>query len=120
MNPERLKDYLHQMRSSAVKACDFVADMPYETFVSDERTQMAVGMTLVLIGDAAARIMQHYPDFPIDHPDIPWSRIKGMRNVVVHDYYELEMPVVFDTVQTALPDLISRLDTLRHWRPQGE
>ncbi|HEX5933077.1 MAG TPA: hypothetical protein VFY63_02820 [Pseudorhizobium sp.] len=39
---------------------------------------------------------------------------------MVHDYYELEMPVVFDTVRSALPDLVSRLDALRHWRPQGE
>jgi uncharacterized protein with HEPN domain len=40
--------------------------------------------------------------------------------VVVHDYYELELPVVFETVRVALPDLIFQLDSLHNWRAQGE
>ena len=120
MRPDRLKDYLAQMQDAAVKACGFLSDVPYETFAADERTQLAVGMTLIQIGEAAARILQHYPDFAVEHAEIPWDRMKGMRNVVVHDYYKLDLPVVFDTVQKALPDLISQLDALRHWRPQGE
>ncbi len=120
MTVDRLADYIAQMKEAALKASNFLSGMSYDAFAADERTQMAVGMTLVLIGDAAARIMQHYPDFPVEHPEIPWNKIKGMRNVVVHDYYKLDLPVVFDTVQTAIPDLLDRLHTLRHWRPQGE
>ena len=120
MSSDRLKEYLEQMRASAEKACGFVGDMSYDAFRADDRTQMAVGMAFVLVADAAARIMTHYPDFPVDHPDVPWSKIKGMCNVVVHDYYELELPVVFETVRTALPDLIFLLDSLHNWRAQGE
>ncbi|CCF20206.1 conserved protein of unknown function [Pseudorhizobium banfieldiae] len=120
MTADRLAGYIAQMNEAALKASDFLSGMGYDAFAADERTQMAVGMTLVLIGDAAARIMQHYPDFPVEHPEIPWNKIKGMRNVVVHDYYELDLPVVFETVQKALPDLVIQLDALRHWRPQGE
>nr|CAD6409617.1 hypothetical protein REQ54_00608 [Rhizobium sp. Q54] len=120
MTANRLTDYIAQMREAAVKANGFVSDMLYDEFIADERTQMAVGMTLVLVGDAAARIMQHYPDFAVEHPEIPWNKIKGMRNVVVHAYYKLDLPVVFETVRKALPDLVLQLNALHHWRPQGE
>jgi uncharacterized protein with HEPN domain len=120
MSPDRLKSYLDQMRNAARDACEFVGGMDREVFLSDNRTQMAVGMALVLIGEGASRIMTNYPDFPVDHPEIPWSKIRGMRNFVVHDYYELELPIVWDTVKTSLPILISQLDGLHNWRAQGE
>ncbi len=120
MSDNRLIEWLGQMKEAALKASAFLSDMSYDAFASDERTQMAVAMTLVLIGDAATRIMQHHPEFPLEHPEIPWNRIKGMRNVVAHDYSGLDLPVVFDTVRKALPDLVLHLDALRHWGPQGE
>jgi uncharacterized protein with HEPN domain len=120
MSGNRLGDYLDRMVADARKACGFLDGMGVDDFLKDERTQMAVNMALALIGESTVRIMTHYPDFPVDHPDIPWSKIRGMRNLVVHDYYELELPVVFDTVKTSLPDLIASLDALRHWRAQGE
>ncbi|WP_105384255.1 HepT-like ribonuclease domain-containing protein [Neorhizobium alkalisoli] len=120
MSADRLREYLDQMRSAAFRACEFIGDMEQETFLSDIRTQMAVAMALVLIGESAARIMTHHPDFPVEHPEIPWSKMRGMRNFVVHDYYELELPVVWDTVRTSLPALISNLNTLSNWRAQGE
>jgi uncharacterized protein with HEPN domain len=120
MTADRLREYLDRMHEAAEKACAFLADMSEDQFLADERTQMAVGMALVLIGEAAERIMTHYPDFPVDHPGIPWSKIRGMRNLVAYDYYEVELPVIWETVRKSLPDLIYDLDNLRHWRAQGE
>lgn len=120
MSNERLEAYLEQMHTAALQACAFVEGMTLNDFLADTRTQMAVGMAMVLIGESVARIMTRYPDFPSEHPEIPWAKMKGMRNFVVHDYYELELPVVFTTVQTSLPDLISHLDNLRKWHAEGE
>ena len=120
MMVDRLPEYLGQMRTAATQACDFVATMEREEFLSDIRTQMAVNMTLVLTGEAASRIMTHYPDFTVDHPEIPWSQIRGMRNFVAHDYYELELSIVWDTAKIHLPVLLDDLEVLRHWRAQGE
>lgn len=120
MSVDRLREYLDQMRSNAAQAVALVADMDRDDFLSDVRTQLAVTMTLVLIGEAASRIAARHPEFPVDHPGIPWSQIRGMRNLVVHDYNQLEIPVVFDTVKLSLPALISQLDSLRNWRAQGE
>ena len=43
-----------------------------------------------------------------------------MRNMVSHEYYELELPLVLETVKTSLPQLLSALDAIQHWRAQGE
>lgn len=120
MSAARLTEYLDQMRSAADRAREFVSGMSRDDFIADTRTQMAVGMALVLIGEAAARIVAQHPDFPVDHPEIPWSKIRGMRNLVVHDYYEVELPVIWETVKVSLPALISELDALRNWHAQGE
>ena len=120
MMVDRLREYLDQMRTAARQACDFVTGVEREEFLSDIRTQMAVNMALVLIGEAASRIMTRYPDFTVDHPEIPWSQIRGMRNFVAHDYYELELPIVWETAKVHLPVLLGNLETLRHRYPQGE
>ncbi|AXV15978.1 hypothetical protein CYG48_09885 [Neorhizobium sp. SOG26] len=120
MKLDRLKEDLDQMRAAAMEAREFVGEMTIEQFLGDRRTQMAVAMSLVLIGEGASRIVARNPDFPVEHPDIPWTKMRGMRNLAVHDYYQLELPIVFDTVRIALPDLLQKLDALHHWRPQGE
>jgi uncharacterized protein with HEPN domain len=120
MSAARLIEYLSQMRSAAQQACEFVADMDQEGFMRDAKTQMAVAMALVLVGESASRIMTRHPEFSVDHPEIPWARIRGMRNMVAHEYYELELPLVLETVRTSLPQLLSALDALQHWRAQGE
>jgi uncharacterized protein with HEPN domain len=120
MTAHRLGEYLERMHEAGEKACAFLMDMSEERFLADERTQMAVGMALVLIGESASRIMTDHPNFPVEHPEIPWSKIRGMRNLVVHDYYEVELPVVWQTVKSSLPSLISDLDSLRNWHAQGE
>lgn len=120
MSAHALKDYLDQMRSAALQACCFVEGLTADAFLADIRTQMAVSMALVLIGENAQRIFIHHPDFPADHPQIPWSKIRGMRNFVVHDYYLLELPILFETVRVSLPELVSQLDTIINWHAQGE
>ncbi|TNM62857.1 HepT-like ribonuclease domain-containing protein [Aliirhizobium smilacinae] len=120
MTSDRLAAYLDQMHAAALQARAFADGMTLEQFVADTRTQMAVGMALVLIGESATRIMAGYPDFPNEHPEIPWVKMKGMRNFVVHDYYELELPVVLTTVQTSIPDLLFHLESLRNLHSQGE
>jgi uncharacterized protein with HEPN domain len=120
MSEERLRGYLDQMRTAAETACGFLSNMEQDAFVADIRTQMAVAMALVLIGENAARIAARDPNFLVEHPEIPWSKMRGMRNVAVHDYADLELSVIFNTVKTSLPELLTQLDLLRNWRAQGE
>jgi uncharacterized protein with HEPN domain len=113
MSLSRLGDYLDQIWTAANDARHFVDGMSKEDFLADKRTQQAVVMSLVIIGEAAARIMDKHSEFITDHPEIPWRGMRGMRNRVAHGYFDVNLDVVWDTTQTALPDLLSRLEPLR-------
>jgi uncharacterized protein with HEPN domain len=113
MSLSRLGDYLDQMLTAANDARRFVDGMSKEDFLADKRTQQAVVMSLVIIGEAAARIMDKHIEFIADHPEIPWRGMRGMRNRVAHGYFDVNLDVVWDTTQTALPDLLLPLERLR-------
>ena len=106
MSLSRLGDYLDQMLTAASDARRFVDGMSKEDFLADKRTQQAVIMSLVIIGEAAARIMDKHSEFIAGNPEIPWRGMRGMRNRVAHGYFDVNLDVVWDTAQTALPDLL--------------
>lgn len=112
MTENRLADYLGHMRQAAADACDFVEGISRSEFLADRRTQQAVVMNLVIIGEAASRIMDQYPQFAANQPEVPWRGMRGMRNRIAHGYFEIDFDVVWDTVQGALPDLLSQLNRL--------
>ena len=113
MSLSRLGDYLDQMLTAANDARRFIDGMSKEDFLADKRTQQAVVMSLVIIGEAAARIMEKHSQFVADNSEIPWRGMRGMRNRVAHGYFDVNLDVVWDTTQTALPDLLLRLERLR-------
>lgn len=53
--------------------------------------------------------MDLYPDFIESHPEIPWRSMRGMRNRITHGYFDINLDLVWDTVQTALPALLNHL-----------
>ena len=76
----RLTDYLDHMKQAADDACGFVEGMHKEEFLTDKKTQQAVVMSLIIIGEAATKVMEHYPEFVKRHPNVPWRNMRGMRN----------------------------------------
>ena len=121
MTPEqRLVDNLLDMQEAASEAIGFISGSSLATFERDILTQRAVAMTFVLIAAAASRILDRFPDIASEHPDIAWSKIRGLRNVVVHEYEMPDWRLVWDTVQNDLPALIAQIDELRHPHVQGE
>jgi uncharacterized protein with HEPN domain len=113
MNENRLPDYLGHMLDAARQACSYVEGLSKEGFLADKRTQQAVFLNIVIIGEAAAKLLQNYADFLDQHPDIPWRNMKGMRNRIAHGYFDINLDVVWETVQTALPQLLERLPAVR-------
>lgn len=113
MNQNRLPDYLDHMLEAARQACGYVEGMDKDGFLTDKRTQQAVVLNIVIIGEAATKLLKDYPDFLDQHPDIPWRNMKGMRNRVAHGYVDINLDVVWETVQTALPQLLERLPSIR-------
>lgn len=121
MTPEeRLLDNLIDMEDAATEAIGFLDGVSFETFENDLLRQRAVAMTFVLIAAAAARIQERFPDIASEQPDVAWAQMRGLRNLVVHEYDRLDWRIIWDTVQSDLPKLVRQIDRLRHPHIQGE
>lgn len=113
MSDQRRADYLDHMRQAVADAIGFVEGMTLEGFRQDKRTQQAVVMSLVILGEAATKLMDRHADFCESTPQIPWRNMRGMRNRIAHGYFEIDLDVVWDTVQLALPEVLLKLKGLR-------
>ena len=113
MTLNRLPDYLDHMRQAIADAQTFTEGMAQADFMQDKRTQQAVVMSLIVLGEAATMVMDQFPEFAASHAEIPWRNMRGMRNRIAHGYFDINLEVVWDTVKSALPALKSQLDVLR-------
>jgi len=89
-----------------------VEGLDRNTFAQDKKTQQAVILNLILIGEEATKILKDHEAFALQHAHIPWRAMKGMRNRIAHGYFEINLDVVWETVQTALPALKVQLAAL--------
>ena len=113
MSENRLPDYLDHMFEAAQQACSYTEGLCKKDFLADKRTQQAVILNLVIIGEAATKLLKDYGKFLDQHPNVPWRSMKGMRNRIAHGYFDINLDVVWDTVQTALPQLLEQLPAIR-------
>jgi uncharacterized protein with HEPN domain len=89
-----------------IEACGkirrYVAGMSYEAFVADELRQDAVIRNIEIIGEAAKNL----PDEVVAQaPGVEWRKVRGMRDVLAHGYFDLDTKVVWSTATTKLDDL---------------
>lgn len=113
MTVNRLADYLEHMRQAESDACGFVEGLSKAEFLADKRTQQAVVMSLIIIGEASTKIMDNYPAFIEKHANVPWRNMRGMRNRIAHGYFEINFEVVWETVCSALPELLIQVALVR-------
>ncbi len=112
MSENRLEDYLEHMHGAARDACSFVEGMDIEAFLEDKRTQQAVIMSLVIIGEAATKVMDRYAAFAQSHPEVPWQSVRGMRNRMTHGYFDISLDIVWYTVQHDPPAFRDQIQAL--------
>lgn len=113
MNQNRLPDYLDHMQQAASDACSFVEGLGRADFLEDKRTQQAVIMSLIILGEAATKVTDGYAEFTQAHAQVLWRSMRGMRNRIAHGYFDINLDVVWETVQTALPELLKKLPAVR-------
>ncbi|PTQ78917.1 uncharacterized protein with HEPN domain [Nitrosospira multiformis] len=108
----RLPDYLDHIQQAATDARSFVEGLAKDDFLADKRTQQAVIMSLIIIGEAATKVMDSYAEFTQAHAEVPRS-MRNMRNRMAHGYFDINLDVVWDTTQQWLPDLLKQLPAVR-------
>ena len=79
-----------------------MAGLDYEQFVAHEEKGLAVLQALQIIGEAAGRLPRSIRQ---RYPEVPWADIVGMRNLIVHGYYVMDLEIVWKTVHQDLPPL---------------
>lgn len=87
--------------------------MDEAAFLRNELVQDAVIRNIEIIGEAANDVRKSDPDFVAAHDEVPWAVVYAMRNRVAHGYHEVDLSIVWKTVQTALPDLLVKVEALR-------
>ena len=109
MTEPRLNDCLDHIRQAAKDACGFIDGLDHDAFMADKRTQQAVVMSPLTIGEAATKIMDLHKSFAERRPDISWQAMRGMRNRIAHGYFDINLETGWSTVTTALPELLASL-----------
>lgn len=99
------KDH-HVYVSHIVESIDlverYIGDASFEDFLSDTEMQDAVIRRLEIIGEASKQLIDA---FKTEHPHIPWKNIMGMRDKLIHEYFGVDLALVWEVMRKDLPDL---------------
>jgi uncharacterized protein with HEPN domain len=94
---------------AARRALKYMQGVSREDFEKNEMLQDAVTRPLEIIGEAAGQVSEDYREA---HMEIPWHKMTGMRNRLIHEYFRVNYGAVWDTVRNDLPELIQLLEKL--------
>jgi uncharacterized protein with HEPN domain len=107
--PEADESRLKHMLDAARAALAFTAGRTRADLSADLMLQFALVRALEIVGEAAARMSE---PTRTAHPEIPWTAIIGMRNRLVHGYFDVDLEIVWRTTTESLPPLIASLGSL--------
>lgn len=99
---ERLLDIME-----AIENIEKYASRGHEAFEHDELIQTWIVHHLQIIGEAASALPDRFRD---KYPEVPWSKIIGMRNILVHNYFGVDVDVVWAVVVKDIPDLKQKIE----------
>ena len=101
--------YLLDIFKAAKLALGYLEGKTKEEFFKDTQCQDAVIRRLEIIGEAAGRVSVATTT---KFPNLPWKKMVSMRNIMIHEYEDIDLGIVWDTIQNDLPPLIHLLEPL--------
>jgi uncharacterized protein with HEPN domain len=103
------KLFLRDILEAAQYILEFVKDLDYDGFMNDEKTSSAVIRKFEIIGEAA----RNTPDgIKTKYWNIPWKDIAGMRDHLIHGYFGVDYIIVWETIQSDIPKIISAMSKI--------
>jgi len=109
MNERPYKLFLEDILEAISKIEEFVKGMDLEQFKKDDKTASAVLRKLEIIREAAKNIP---PKVKEKHFDIPWKRMAGLRNIVIHGYFGVDTEIIWKIITENLPELKPRIEKI--------
>ena len=101
MKRKNHKLYLEDILEALEKIQRYVKDLTYDTFVKNDMAVDAVIRNLEIIGEAARNLPEAVRN---GHPDIPWKRMIGLRNIAVHEYFGVDLSIIWEVVTKNQPE----------------
>jgi uncharacterized protein with HEPN domain len=101
--------YLLDMLEHARGVMRAVQDRSVAEYLADEDLRLAIERRIEIIGEAAKRLSTRFQDA---HPEIPWRKIIAQRNVLAHEYGEVQAEIIWQVATGSIPDLIAALEPL--------
>ncbi len=96
------RDYIQDILNSIIDVEDFIRGMSYEEFKKDKKTINAVVRSIEIIGEAGKKIPQV---LKARHKRIPWKEMAGMRDKLIHEYFGIDVEILWKTAKDDLPPL---------------
>jgi uncharacterized protein with HEPN domain len=103
------RDYLKDIYDAINDIATFIEGMTYEDFLNDKKTINAVIRSVEVIGEASKQLPKAVRD---TNPRIPWKKMAGMRNKVIHEYFGVDIEIVWKTAKKQIPALKKKIFAL--------
>ena len=103
---ERL--YIKDIHECCQRILDYSKALDYGKFCKDQRTVDAILHNLLVIGEATKNLALRFLE---KHPAIPWKKIKGLRDIIAHQYFGIDYPLIWDITINKIPQLEKILNT---------
>ncbi|MBU0702218.1 DUF86 domain-containing protein [bacterium] len=102
MKKRDFTDYIQDILDSIMEVKEFTQGMDFEGFVGDKKTINAVTRSLEVIGEAGKKIPDSLRE---KYPQIPWKRMAGMRDKLIHEYWSIDLEIVWEVITNELPPI---------------
>jgi uncharacterized protein with HEPN domain len=106
MPPREWQFRINDILEAIEKVCRYTEGMSYEAFSADEKTVDAVVRNLEIIGEAARHIPEEIHN---EFPGLPWAEMRGIRNILIREYFGVSLLILWKTTQNDLPPLVPTL-----------
>jgi uncharacterized protein with HEPN domain len=110
------RDLLGDIQEAVRRARSYTEGHSYEQFLADTKTQDAVIRSLEILGEATKKLS---PALRERHPAIPWTGMAGLRDKLIHDYFGVNIDIVWQIVQDQLPELAVQVEAALEGAKQG-